>query len=138
MIHSLVDIWEKSVRATHLFLSQQDIAMIAEYVPRALREISHLVVVQGDGGGTIAFMGVEGNRLEMLFLLPEERRKGIGKLLLEYGIERFGVDAVCVNEQNPEALKFYEQMGFQVYKRTECDEQGNPFPLLYMNLSGKA
>jgi len=25
-------------------------------------------------------------------------------------------------------------MGFHVYKRTEHDEQGNPYPLLYMKL----
>ena len=27
---------------------------------------------------------------------------------------------------------FYEYMGFSIYKRTESDEQGNPYPLLYM------
>ena len=26
-------------------------------------------------------------------------------------------------------------MGFEVYKRTELDEQGNPYPLLYMKRS---
>ena len=30
---------------------------------------------------------------------------------------------------------FYEHMEFRVYKRTELDEQGNPYPLLYMELS---
>ena len=34
----------------------------------------------------------------------------------------------------PLAKGFYEHMGFQVYKRTELDEQGNPYPLLYMRL----
>ena len=37
-----------------------------------------------------------------------------------------------MNEQNPQAKGFYEHMGFRVYKRTELDEQGNPYPLLYM------
>ena len=37
-----------------------------------------------------------------------------------------------VNEQNPQAVGFYEHLGFQTYKRTECDEEGNPYPLLYM------
>ena len=36
-----------------------------------------------------------------------------------------------MNEQNPQARGFYEHMGFQVYKRTELDEQGNPYPLIY-------
>lgn len=30
-------------------------------------------------------------------------------------------------EQNPLAKGFYEHMGFEVYKRTECDEQGEYF-----------
>jgi putative acetyltransferase len=40
-----------------------------------------------------------------------------------------------VNEQNPQAKGFYEHMGFQVYKRTDTDEQGNPYPILYMRLA---
>lgn len=39
---------------------------------------------------------------------------------------------VTVNEQKPQAVGFYEHLGFQTYKRTECDEEGNPYPLLYM------
>lgn len=37
-----------------------------------------------------------------------------------------------VNEQNPLAKGFYEHLGFKTYKRTTYDEQGNPYPLLYM------
>lgn len=68
----------------------------------------------------------------MLFVLPEERRKGIGLALLKYGIEKYGIDELSVNEQNQQAKLFYEAMGFVTYKRTELDEQGNPFPILYM------
>ncbi len=39
---------------------------------------------------------------------------------------------VTVNEQNPQVVGFYEHLGFQTYKRTECDEEGNPYPLIYM------
>ena len=55
-----------------------------------------------------------------------------GKRLLQYGIERYAVQEVTVNEQNPQAIGFYEHMGFQTYRRTERDEQGGPYPLLYM------
>ena len=80
-------------------------------------------------------MGTEDGRLEMLFLSPDERGKGLGRQLLEYGIREQGVREVTVNEQNPQAVGFYEHMGFQTYKRTEYDEEGNPYPLLYMRLS---
>ena len=70
----------------------------------------------------------------MLFLSHEERGEGLGKELLKYGIEKYSVSDLAVNEQNSLAKGFYEHMGFRVYKRTECDEQGNPYPLLYMRL----
>ena len=72
---------------------------------------------------------------EMLFLSPEARGKGLGKRLLQYGIETYNIQELTVNEQNPQAVGFYEHMGFQTYKRTEYDEEGNPYPLLYIRLS---
>lgn len=57
---------------------------------------------------------------------------GIGRRLLEYGAEHYGIREVTVNEQNPQAVGFYEHMGFVTYKRTDRDEQGWPYPLLYM------
>ena len=79
-------------------------------------------------------MGIAKQHLEMLFLSHEERGEGLGKELLKYGIEKYSVSDLAVNEQNSLAKGFYEHMGFRVYKRTECDEQGNPYPLLYMRL----
>ena len=79
-------------------------------------------------------MGIEGTKLEMLFIKNSERGKGLGKRLLNYGIEKYDVNELTVNEQNPNAKGFYEHMGFKTYKRTEFDEQGNPYPILYMRL----
>lgn len=79
-------------------------------------------------------MGTENRRLEMLFISPTERGKGIGKQLVQYGIKGFNINEVTVNKQNPQAVGFYEHIGFKTYKRTDLDEQGNPYPLLYMKL----
>lgn len=38
-------------------------------------------------------------------------------------------------EQNPLARKIYEYMGFEVYDRSDIDEQGLLFPLLFMRLN---
>ncbi len=130
----LLGVWEGSVRATHLFLSESEIARLREYVPQALLAVEILVVAQ-KGGAPAAFMGVEGGSLEMLFVAPQERGRGLGRRLLRYGIDRLGVNRLAVNEQNPQARGFYERMGFKVFKRTELDEQGCPYPLLYMELS---
>ena len=133
----LLEVWEASVKATHLFLSDGEIERIKAYVPQALHAVEHLVIAAGETGRPAAFMGAEAGSLEMLFLSPEARGKGLGKRLLQSGIINYGVKQLAVNEQNPQAKGFYEHMGFQVYKRTDFDEQGNPYPLLYMKLAPK-
>lgn len=35
-----------------------------------------------------------------------------------------------IREYVPQAVGFYQRMGFQPYKRTGRDEEGNPYPLL--------
>ncbi len=134
LIEQLLKVWESSVRATHLFLSEEEIKSIKEYVPQALKEIPSLTIIENENQIPVGFMGIVEQHLEMLFISHEERGKGLGKELLKYGIEKYSVNNLAVNEQNPLAKGFYEHMGFKVYKRTECDEQGNPYPLLYMRL----
>ena len=41
LTEKLLNIWEISVRATHLFLSDAEIARIKEYVPQALHVNNH-------------------------------------------------------------------------------------------------
>ena len=134
LISKLIAVWEVSVRVTHLFLSDSKILSIKEYVPQALKSVDKLIIAENDEEKPIAFMGIENETLEMLFITPSERRQGLGKLLIQYGISNYKVNRLTVNEQNPQAKGFYEHMGFHVYKRTDYDEQGNPYPLLYMRL----
>lgn len=134
LLAKILKIWEDSVRATHLFLTDSEIKRIKEYVPQAVSGVEHLVTAEDDSGEPVAFMGAEKHRLEMLFVSPSERGKGLGRRLVEYGIREYGINEVTVNEQNPEAVGFYEHMGFKTYKRTDLDEEGNPYPLLYMTL----
>lgn len=132
LLKQLLEVWESSVKATHLFLSENEIEEIKKYVPQALNEIPHLIIVENENQVPIGFMGIAEQHLEMLFISDEERGKGLGSELLKYGIEKYLINDLAVNEQNPLAKGFYEHMGFKVYKRTDYDEQGNPYPLLYM------
>lgn len=127
-------VWEESVRATHLFQPDTEIKQIREYIPEALNGVAHLIVAERESGEPVAFMGVENNRLEMLFLSPGERGKGLGKELIQYAIQNYRIQEVTVNEQNPQADGFYKHLGFAIYKRTDYDGEGNPYPLLYMKL----
>jgi len=132
LVEKLMVVWESSVKATHLFLSDNEIRDIKKYVPQALMEIPRLILLKNDSNIPIGFMGIVDYHLEMLFIVPEESGKGFGRKLLNYGITKYSINTLAVNEQNPRAKGFYEYMGFEVYKRTEYDEQGKPYPLLYM------
>ncbi|WP_270516604.1 GNAT family N-acetyltransferase [Sanguibacteroides sp. AM78-02pH3A] len=98
-----------------------------------LNGIENLIIVS-DGQNQVAFMGIQGSKIEMLFVSPDCFGKGIGRELIEFAIAKYKVRYVDVNEQNPQATGFYSHIGFKVFERTELDEQGNPFPILRMKL----
>ena len=132
VVSSLLRIWESSVKATHSFLTESEIEKIKDHVPQALREIPHLIVAENEDGVYVAFAGMDGQKLEMLFVSAENRARGIGKRLLRYAMDTYAVNVLTVNEQNPQAIGFYKHAGFTVYSRSETDEQGNLYPILYM------
>ena len=132
LISKLLDIWKASVCASHHFLTEPDIARLTPHAESALREIKTLWVVQ-DKLLPVGFMGVEEEKIEMLFLHPDYFGKGLGKDLVQRAFDKLNVKFVDVNEQNPDAKIFYERMGFKVFKRNEYDSDGNPFPILEMN-----
>ena len=134
LVEQLLDVWERCVRETHTFLPADDIAKIQPYVPQALQSVAHLVIEVDEKEHPVAFLGVEDHHLEMLFLAPEVRGKGLGKRLVAFAIERYGIRTVTVNEENPQARGFYEHMGFVVVGRSDIDKQGNPYPILRMEL----
>lgn len=136
LINQLVNIWEDSVNATHTFLSKVEIKNIKQYVPKLLQEVPHLIVVKS-GNELMAFMGVNNKKIEMIFVKSKMRNQGIGKSLINYGINNFQINEVTVNEDNNQAVSFYEHLGFKVFKRTNLDEQGNPYPILYMKINKK-
>lgn len=133
LIDALTTLWEASVRATHHFLTEDDIQKLTPFVKMGLLGIGTLVVAR-DNQNPIAFMGIEADKIEMLFVSPDYFGKELGRELAELGIAQYGVRYVDVNEQNPQATGFYTHIGFKVFERTEFDEQGNPFPILKMKL----
>lgn len=131
LIRSLAEVWQASVRASHHFLEEEDILALAPQAEDALRQIETLWVARNNLT-PIGFMGVQEHKIEMLFLHPDYFRKGLGKELVQRAFWELEVEYVDVNEQNPDARKFYERMGFYAFRRDETDDQGNPFPVLRM------
>ena len=91
LIQKLLDVWEGSVKATHLFLSGDEINNIKQYVPQALKDVPVLVISENKYGNPMGFMGIADKMLEMLFVSNEYRGQGIGKQLLQYGIENYSL-----------------------------------------------
>jgi len=131
----LVAIWESSVRSTHHFLQESDIAALRPLLLNAYLPNLKVVIARDESGDIHGFLGVDENRIEMLFVDDASRGKGVGTLLLRHAIDHFGANEADVNEQNPQGVGFYQHMGFEQVGRSERDGQGNPFPLLHMRLS---
>lgn len=134
----VVDVWESSVRATHDFLTEADIQFYWPFVQNGLPHVEHLLVMRDGGGQVVGFMGVVGMKIEMLFIDPAWRGQGIGRRLLTHAVEALGATLVDVNEQNAQAVGFYDRMGFEVIRRSELDGTGKPFPILHLRLRGAA
>lgn len=94
----------------------------------------YLHCVKDKLGAIVGFLGVNDKKIEMLFILNEARGQGVGKVLLTYALNEYSVNSVDVNEQNPQAVGFYQHMGFNVVSRSPLDDMGNPFPFLHMKL----
>ncbi len=135
MLNRLIDVWESSVRETHTFLSTQDIQAIMPDVKKGLIEIEDLYVYKDENELLQGFIGVQDEKIEMLFIDADFRGCGIGKKLLQYVLENFSVKYVDVNEQNTQAVGFYKYMGFDVINRSAIDSQGRPFPILHLKLN---
>lgn len=132
-VERLVAVWDGSVRVSHGFLTESDIARLRPVVRQAVQEIPVLTVAI-DCKEIVGFMGVAERKIEMLFVAPEYIGKGVGGRLLRWAIREQGAQYINVNEQNPLATAVYEHTGFQVYERSETDDQGQPFPILRMKL----
>lgn len=131
LLQKLLNLWEQSVRTTHLFLSEAEILQIREYVPQALSGVPHLILAEDAAGEPAGFMGIDGKRLEMLFLAPESCGHGLGRAILEFGIQTFAIREVTVNEQIPPPAGFSRRPEFAMCK-THRTAGENPCPPLYM------
>jgi putative acetyltransferase len=129
---ALIEIWLRSVRATHKFLTEEDIEQLHTLVRNGALAGLEIWVLCSDNSEPIGFMGLAGSKVEALFLAPEFHGKGGGRQLLQHAREIKGELTVDVNEQNTAAVGFYEACGFVVEGRSEHDSLGLPFPLLHM------
>ncbi|WP_410751869.1 acetyltransferase [Citrobacter sp. U14242] len=125
----LVSIWCRSVDATHHFLSPDYRTELEELVRSFLPEAPLWVAVT-EKDEPVAFMLLTEQHIDALFVDPDMRGSGVGKLLIEHALSLASTLTTDVNEQNDQAVGFYKKMGFNVTGRSEVDDLGQPYPLL--------
>lgn len=127
----LIDIWESAVKATHDFLSDEDFEFYKKHIYIYFEHVS-LFVYRDDKGKAKGFLGISDDSIEMLFVDNKSRGTGIGKLLLDYAVNKLNAWKVDVNEQNIQALEFYYHFGFKETRRDEYDGEGKGYPILHL------
>ena len=130
----LLAVWENSVRATHDFITEEDIEFFKPIIIEQAFPAVTLKCLRNKQGAILAFLGVAQDKVEMLFVLDSARGQGLGSILMQYAIKELKVTKVDVNEQNPQATGFYQHLGFKVISRSPLDDMGKPFPILHMKL----
>lgn len=132
--NDVIDVWERSVRATHDFLQPGDIDFFKTLVEGIEFNAFQVYCAIDANNKIIGIVGVADRKLEMLFILPEYIGKGLGKHLMNFVLTELNVNSVDVNEENANATEFYKRFGFKVYDRTPLDDHGKPYPILKMRL----
>ncbi len=129
----IMEIWESAVKATHDFLAEEDFNYFKEVIPRDYLPNLEVYIITGNEKAE-GFASVAEGNLEMLFIHNDTRGKGYGRMLYEFMKEQTGLTRVDVNEQNPQAIGFYEKMGFRQTRRSEKDSSGKDYPIIHMSL----
>jgi putative acetyltransferase len=132
----ILHIWRRAVDATHDFLTPQDRAAIDAEVVVLIPETTFELAVD-DADTPVAFMLLIENHMEALFVDPAYRGQGVGRFLVEEAVRRYPNLTADVNEQNPQAIGFYEKLGFERCGRSELDGQGRAYPLIHLRWGKK-
>lgn len=130
---TIMTIWESAVKATHYFLAEEDFDYFKEVIPKDYLPNLEVYLIT-ENNEPKGFASVVGDTLEMLFIHNDVRGKGFGKKLYQFMKEKTGLTKVDVNEQNFEAIGFYEKMGFKKIGRSEKDSSGKDYPIIHMSL----
>jgi Acetyltransferases len=130
----ILDIWRRAVDATHDFLTPQDRVAIEAEVVVFIPETTFELAVD-DNDIPVAFMLLIESHMEALFVDPAYRGQGVGRFLVEEAVRRYPQLTTDVNEQNLQAIGFYEKLGFARCGRSELDGQGRAYPLIHLQMN---
>ncbi|WP_157019825.1 acetyltransferase [Mesorhizobium xinjiangense] len=127
----VMEIWRKAVDATHHFLAPGDRVAIEKELSVFIPKIEMMLAVD-PSDRPVGFMYLHGGHLEALFVDPNQHGQGVGKALVHSALSLHPRLTTDVNEQNTQALGFYERIGFERTGRSAVDDQGRPYPLIHL------
>ena len=132
-VAQLLEVWRRSVDATHDFLTSEDRKAIDRIVADDYLPSAELMVAVDESDAPVAFLGGSRREIESLFVDPAVHGQGVGRLLVQHFASLAeGELRVDVNEQNAGARAFYERLGFRFDGRSPDDGDGRPYSLLHM------
>lgn len=127
----VIEIWRGAVDATHDFLLPEDRLALDEMVCGFLPQAPLWLAVDVKDY-PLAFLLIDNGHMEALFVDPRDRGTGLGAALVRHGLALHPEMTTDVNEQNGQAVGFYEKMGFRRTGRSSLDGQGRPYPLIHL------
>lgn len=126
----VLEVWGKSVKETHNFLSQKDFVFYQEAIPNYLNAVELLLWY--DDEQLLGFSGTQDEELAMLFLNPEFMGKKYGSKILVWLLENKNIQKIDVNAQNKNAKAFYLKHGFTIDSENQIDGFGKNYPILHL------
>lgn len=115
-LEDILDIWSQSSSLAHPFLA-------TEFVEKVKKDMRELYIpnsetwVYEENGKVIGFVGMMGNEIGGLFVLPNHHAKGVGTKLVNYILESFDELEVEVFTKNKIGRAFYNKYGFEFMKK---------------------
>lgn len=130
----VISIWRDAVDVTHDFLSPEDRIAIEKEVVNFLPS-APLWLATDTQGYAVGFMLLDNLHMEALFIDPAYRGQGVDLTLVKHAQRIHAALTTDVNEQNLQAVGFYQHLGFVPTGRSDLDGQGRAYPLVHLRLS---
>jgi putative acetyltransferase len=128
---ALTDLWERSARTSHGFMSDDDFADVHSIVRDGLLPSMDVWVAEDDAGRPLGFVGAREEHVELLYVEPDAHGRGVGTRLLAR-VGKDGPTSVEVYAGNTHGLGFYESHGFRRLRTHTTDGFGRPFPIIHL------
>lgn len=112
LVNEILDVYDKSISDLNNEISKDSLEQIKNNTKEMIKSVENLIIVKNEEENIIGFMGCENENLEMLYLHPDYKNKGLGKELINIAINNHNVNKTQVTKINTNGIDFLSHMGF--------------------------